>query len=396
MKNIEKYIKNKKAVSETISIILIILLILLLIFIIWNVFKNIIKENIEISEIKSKMIIQKIDIYEVKGDLKNPESIQIKLHKGPGKIIIEDKIIIENYADIVFIIDSTSSMGEEIEDVIRTINEFVNILKEKEINYRLGLIEFRDYPIVMCGMPEDFPSMVYDFNNKDFTKDINEFSNKLNQITLGDGNDKPEAHLTAIKNASENLVWGNQENLKKIIILLSDAPPHAKDCFYNTYLYSTYSDCYKGPETIKEMTDKLIKENIIFYYINKIDGLCNDKNMLEMVKNTNGKFYEYDENKGIENIIPELANQIIINYKLEEFDHLKIIIYNSTDQFEYKLYDMPLPLETKEYTIPETIENFKLYNKIKDINKIEIYQVINTKSGKPIISQLLDSWELEN
>lgn len=47
-------------------------------------------------------------------------------------------------ADIVFVIDTTGSMGSVINNVKTNITNFVNTLIENNVDVRLGLIDYKD------------------------------------------------------------------------------------------------------------------------------------------------------------------------------------------------------------------------------------------------------------
>jgi len=57
-------------------------------------------------------------------------------------------------ADIVFLIDSTGSMSDEISDVYSIIQDFTELLGASSIDFRLALVEYKDYPqwIVVAGV----------------------------------------------------------------------------------------------------------------------------------------------------------------------------------------------------------------------------------------------------
>jgi hypothetical protein len=240
-------------------------------------------------------------------------------------------------ADIVFLIDSTGSMGHEIEDVYDIVDDFTQVLDDSEIDYRLGLVEFKDYPTSPCGISSDFPYLIHEFNEGDFTTNAQEFRNKVNELSAYGGMDIPESHLKAIDESIE-MNW--RENANKFEIMLTDAAPHAQDCVEThwapwycgycipEYLYpwcanydldaceivctdTTDETCNLGPKLISEVTQDLVNNNLVFYYINKQDGLCCDKNVAEgMTSATGGEYFEYTESQGVEEIILDIAGKI--------------------------------------------------------------------------------------
>ncbi len=249
-------------------------------------------------------------------------------------------------ADIVFVIDSTGSMGDEIQDVYTIAEDFADELVTQDIDYRLGIIEFKDYPKSSCGntgcdygwggwscclsndcsIPSvcescggtynednaDFPSKIHLFNSNEFTTSSIDFKTKINTLTASGGADWPESHLTAI-NDSIYLNW--RENSKKVIIVLTDAQPHAKDCYI--YDSDTYESCYEGPEYIQDVIEDLVTNDITSYYVSKdttgsSGGLCDNRPMADnMTNETGGKFYAYTESQGVQDIIIDIGREIV-------------------------------------------------------------------------------------
>jgi len=394
--------KYKKGVSNIIVVILLILLVLALIVILWWFLRGMLKEQGEIAEAKADLIdmgvdIGKVNISEATG------KVNVTISRGPGRMVLKNVTVIEQKGDIVFLIDSTGSMLNEINDVKSTITSFADKLSVEGIDYRLALIEFRDYPTGRCGISGyDFPSKIYSFTEGSFTTNIVEYKSKIDTITtVGSGLDLAESHLTALDDSLDLLY---REDAKKFNIMLTDAPPHAKDCTCNpaeTYPAScyngvTFTSCYLGPETVQEVTDRLVNKEIKFYYITKEkdeDGketVCDNRIMIDgMTSETGGKSFSYTEIQGVEQILIDLATQIIKEYEEEKYDHLKVIFYNNTDSCEQRIplpeggQSLPLPLETRTYELETCIES---------IEKIEIYPVVYTASGIQVIGPRLDSW----
>ncbi len=114
----------------------------------------------------------------------------------------------------------------------------------------------------------------------------------------------------------------------------------------------------------------------------------------------NGSYYSAGDVNQITEVYKEITKDISSQYKpLEVYDHLKFIFYNDSISYEYRLpfSELPKALETQQVQIPlnPSTEGF-LYEHITDITRIEIYPVMYTKSGKQVIGQMLDSWEIED
>ncbi len=209
----------------------------------------------------------------------------------------------------------------------------------------------------------------------EFTRNVTVFKNAVAEMTAVGGADWPESHLSAI---NESLFLEYRENTDKINIMLSDAPPHARDCIWHGA--PTYKVCYKGPEYVRNMIDALVSEDITFFYINNRDtsGLCDNKIMAEnMTNETGGKYYEYieaSEDKGVKNIILEIAKKIInITYKnqtvlVKGINASTVLFPDSYIEFNYT------PAIKVSYgMLPVTIETPRFNNEITE-GKFEIPQ----------------------
>ncbi len=119
------------------------------------------------------------------------------------KIDITERIPV----DFVFAIDVTGTMQAYINGVKNNIEKFVDTLRTRGIEYRLGLILF-----------SDIIEQVYEP-----TSDVKEFLVWLNKVFATGGFDEKENALEAIKEASK-LDWNPAAN--RVIVLITDAPYH--------------------------------------------------------------------------------------------------------------------------------------------------------------------------
>ncbi len=117
--------------------------------------------------------------------------------------------------DLVFLIDATGSMGDEIDKLkatLRTIaNEVASLPAKPDLCF--GLVAYRD--------KQD----EYLIRSYDFTNDLNAFQGVLNQLRANGGGDYPEAMNEALHDTVHNLSWrGN--GTTRMVFLIADAPPH--------------------------------------------------------------------------------------------------------------------------------------------------------------------------
>ena len=146
--------------------------------------------------------------------------------KGPETIVDDIMSALEainpkRKADVVFAIDATGSMKDDIEQLRQEwVPRLITGLKEFD-EIRLGLLLYRDYGdnFKFKGLPVKF---------FDFTYDVDEFEANLNGFVIKgtEGGDIPEAVYEAMYASMEFYKW--QPDAVKKIILIGDAEPHPR------------------------------------------------------------------------------------------------------------------------------------------------------------------------
>lgn len=122
----------------------------------------------------------------------------------------EDSIIESGKADVVFVIDTTGSMWDEIQNVRNNIDSFVSKLEENKVDIRLGLVEYRDIYADGIGSTKSY----------DWYTSVDSFKNELASLGVGGGGDTPESVVDALY-CARNMKY--RSGVRKYIILLTDA-----------------------------------------------------------------------------------------------------------------------------------------------------------------------------
>ena len=146
--------------------------------------------------------------------------------KGPETIVADIMEILEDEGaplDVVFAIDATGSMKNDIEtlktELLPALLEHFKNIEE----VRFGLLFYRDYgdSFNYKGLPVKFFG---------FTENLQTFNKNLNSIKImgKEGGDIPEAVYEAIFASSEYYNWRLGDNVNRQIILIGDAEPHPK------------------------------------------------------------------------------------------------------------------------------------------------------------------------
>jgi Mg-chelatase subunit ChlD len=136
-----------------------------------------------------------------------------KTHKRVEFVL--DKRSQTNDADIMFTIDATGSMGDEMEYLKAELQNIFNRVNEKIENKRVALTFYRDHG-------DEF--VVQDF---DFSNDIEGVKKVLSSHYARGGGDYEEAVEEALR-ISMSKSW-NENARSRILFLLLDAPPHFND-----------------------------------------------------------------------------------------------------------------------------------------------------------------------
>ncbi len=113
-------------------------------------------------------------------------------------------------ADIVFVLDVTGSMSDEIDAVKNNIVEFADSLSRRGVDYRLGMVTFLD------DIENIFP----------FTNDVQTFQQLVAQQNAHGGGDRPENSLEALNVAAQ---YAFRAKANRIVIWITDANYHESD-----------------------------------------------------------------------------------------------------------------------------------------------------------------------
>ena len=117
--------------------------------------------------------------------------------------------------DLLFMVDATGSMDDEIDKLKRSLHDIVRQLAQlpSQPDLCLGLVAYRD-------QGDDFYVRGWDFTN-----DTDAFQRVLEQLQAGGGSDMPEAMNAALHTAVQQMSWRGP-GVSRMLIALADAPPH--------------------------------------------------------------------------------------------------------------------------------------------------------------------------
>ena len=224
-------------------------------------------------------------------------------------------------ADIVFVLDITGSMEDEISSVKVNMLSFIEALSNSGIDYRVGFVVYADDNYV--------------YNNKNLYSDKHRINTIINGIQLGEhglgnGNLLPEDGFDALYAAG---TMNFRPGARRLSILITDAPNHYKDD------YSDYSDLDEGDIasfTLPFITEHLKTIGLTSYVVGPINSTdygngYTYKDFIQyypkyagqytgsgsLTESTNGKFYPVTNN--FNDIVSDIANSIgntyIVRYR---------------------------------------------------------------------------------
>lgn len=115
----------------------------------------------------------------------------------------------ENEADVLFLIDNTGSMANDLMNVKKGMNQIIEALKEKDARMAIAL-----YGDKNC----DKSWYIY----RNFEKDYAKAMKFLNGISVYGGGDYPESVYDGFFKAMEENFW--KSDTKRMVVLIGDAP----------------------------------------------------------------------------------------------------------------------------------------------------------------------------
>ncbi len=120
--------------------------------------------------------------------------------------------------DIVFVLDATGSMADEIERLQSTVDTVAASVEQLPGNpsVRLGLVHYRDEG-------DDYVTRF-----ADLTVDTDEFRAALDDVRADGGGDYPEALDEALDVALNDMGWRDPATTTQIVFVVADAPPQAE------------------------------------------------------------------------------------------------------------------------------------------------------------------------
>ncbi len=246
--------------------------------------------------------------------------------------------------DIIFILDTTGSMGEEIKRLIETIDMIhmnLSVLTNAPL-IRFGMVLYRD-------RDDKYRTKVVPL-----TADIEKFSKALEKVKAGGGGDTPEDLQSALDKSLHDLDWN--ENGLRMGFVITDAHPHldyrqkftyisaaleAKRQGIKLFSVGTGGLGIRGEYVLRQISQLTYAKYLFLTYGNETGE--NKGGVAGSVSHHTGSNYQTDR---LEAIIMRLAKEEIANFTDEPLEQ-------GEDYFEAEKVDF----ETREETLAKLFKD---------------------------------------
>ncbi|MBQ3104199.1 MAG: S8 family serine peptidase, partial [Oscillospiraceae bacterium] len=226
------------------------------------------------------------------------------------EVVDDPSVTVAPPLDLCFVVDTTGSMGDDIDNAKENMEEILESLREKTANYRVALIDYRDFAD-RTGESEDYPCRVQlNFSDNDII-----IRDAIDALTLGNGGDNNETVYSALMEAT-TLNW--REFSTKVIIVLGDAAPLDPEP-YTGYTYETVLQALvqarialDGTESDEEALGALATDTISVFSVGI--GTNADANAFfeNIALETGGSFSSVEDAEGVADAVVESIEQIEI------------------------------------------------------------------------------------
>jgi len=209
------------------------------------------------------------------------------------------------HIEVAFVLDTTGSMAGLIDGAKRKIwsiaNSIVDINPNAEI--RMALIGYRD-------IGDDYVVKSYEMSD-----DIQGLYGNLLRFRADGGGDGPESVNEALDVAISDLDWSDSDDVRRIVFLVGDAPPHMD-----------YQDDRKYPDTLREARQR----GIIVNTVQAGEAPDTFEYWQEMAKLGGGKYFAIPQDGGQVDIIASPYDNDIL--KLQQKIDGTVVPYGTREQ----------------------------------------------------------------
>ena len=286
----------------------------------------------------------------------------------------ERKIFKDTILYIMFIMDLTGSMSVWLEEAQNSIKNIIEEITDNNpgSKIRVSFIGYRDFLEI---------NETRNYENKEFTEDINEIYNFISKLSCWGGGDVPEDIVGALNEALK-MKW---ESNSKYAILVCDAPCHGKQ--YHTISYDRFEHGDPSGTTLEDTMKQFLNKGITFYCL-EIDSstekmfkimkdVYNDDNKFHIEKIWNSNQFSFFVTFSASVLLSNSKyskykfKEIISNYRKESIENMmKKYINNNikiSDNSDSTTMDLINQIENLELG-GEDKKLFDFINRMSDLN----------------------------
>ncbi len=244
--------------------------------------------NWELSDYKKNLVGEyTIRGHVVPGTLHFDEGIT-----GEVSALIEIVEYMKGTADIVFVLDITGSMSDEINNVKRNIASFATALEERGVSARWAAVTYADFESYHNGRYEE--SEIIMNGASEWFISASEYATTIGGIQIGFGGDGPEMAIDGMMLAT---TLTTRKNARTIFILVTDADNKVNNHY--------------GVSSMEEMADILEEKKITTSVIAPTNHYSE---YAVLVDQTGGLVANIDDNFGtdlLNGLVPIIENEVL-------------------------------------------------------------------------------------
>jgi von Willebrand factor type A domain len=207
--------------------------------------------------------------------------------------------------EVAFVLDTTGSMGDLIDGAKRKIWSIASTIVETnpDADVSMALVAYRDR------------GDAYVVQTTQLSEDIQGMYGKLVRLQADGGDDTPESVNEALNKAITGLQWTSGSNVKRIVFLVGDAPPHMD-----------YAQERQYPEILKDA----VKHDIVVNAVQAGDMVETTPIWKEIAQFGHGRYIAIPQSGGEVSIIITPFDEDILHLQ-QELDNT-VLPYGSTEQ----------------------------------------------------------------
>ena len=215
---------------------------------------------------------------------------------------VEDRLIEKVPLDVLFLLDATGSMSDEINQIKSTLLSISHRISDlpSQPDLRFGMVTYRD-------RGDQFITRTYSFE-----QNIMEFVTSIQGVVADGGDDYPESLNEALHVAVNQVDWRLGEAIR-LVFLIADAPPHLD-----------YPEDYDYAEEMVRASQRGIK---VFPIASSGLDAQGEYIFRQIALHTMGKFifilYGGSTSHDVGEYTVENLDDLVVNFVEEELSHLQ-------------------------------------------------------------------------